>query len=80
MEKKLKLVSSARAWLELGWLGSARKPNEKPKPPFQLVAEMSQAELAREPLVLACEPKPLCVYIDYFILYGVIICQLQIYH
>jgi hypothetical protein len=31
VEKKLGLVSSARAWLELGWLGSARKPN-KPSP------------------------------------------------
>ncbi len=28
VEKKLGLVSSARAWLELSWLGSARKPNE----------------------------------------------------
>ena len=41
---------------------------------------MSRAELAREQLVLARKPRLSYVYIDYFTLYYVIICQLEIYY
>jgi hypothetical protein len=51
MDKKLGLVSSARAWLELVKLGSARRLNE-PSPSFlhSSFANRAKPELARKPL------------------------------
>ncbi len=62
----------ARAWLAR-WAG-------KRKPFFQLIAELTKSELAREQLVwLMCLGDYVFIWIILFG-YRVIICQLTIYH